>query len=285
MDSAADDMRAMLSDLEARVLDYERATQIPTGHPVSSRPIIECLQVLLRGFQEVELRDAEALLNQMLRLVTAHEQRSQPMLPEAIDSVLGGIDLLLEVTRRPQDAATLARPYLERMLVLAAQVAGEVAEKPASSVASSVEAATRATPLAQAAPNRTRRILIVEDDFVSRSLLLAMLERYGRCDVAVNGVEAVTAVERALAQSWQYDLITLDIMMPELGGHEALAAIRISETTKRLPHARRAKVVMTTALSDYENFHRAYLGSCDAYIVKPITKAVLVRQLRRVGIE
>ncbi|HEY5957706.1 MAG TPA: response regulator, partial [Polyangiaceae bacterium] len=135
------------------------------------------------------------------------------------------------------------------------------------------------------AANTTRRILVVEDDFVSRSLLLAMLQSYGRCDVAVNGAEAVAAVELALGQNWQYDLITLDIMMPELGGHEALAAIRIGETTHRFPHPRRAKVIMTTALSDYENFHRAYLGSCDAYIVKPLSKAVLLRQLRRVGIE
>jgi len=133
--------------------------------------------------------------------------------------------------------------------------------------------------------SRSRRILIVEDEFVSRSLLLALLGNYGACDVAVDGREAVAAAIRALKELLPYDLICLDIMMPDLDGHQALAQIRAAEAESGLGPANRAKIVMTTALSDYESFHRAYEASCDSYIVKPISKSVLIRQLRRIGIE
>jgi two-component system chemotaxis response regulator CheY len=74
-------------------------------------------------------------------------------------------------------------------------------------------------------------------------------------------------------------------MMPDMDGHRALEELRKVENGAGLPLERRAKVVMTTALSDYANFHRAYQASCDSYIVKPISKQVLVRQLRRIGLE
>ncbi len=65
------------------------------------------------------------------------------------------------------------------------------------------------------------RILVVEDDFISRRLLCRFLERFGECDVAINGNEAVNAVEHALQAGAHYDLICLDIMMPEMDGQEA----------------------------------------------------------------
>ena len=129
-----------------------------------------------------------------------------------------------------------------------------------------------------------RRILIVEDEFISRSLLLALLSSYGACDVAVDGREAVAAVAQAILEQNPYSLVCLDIMMPDMDGHQALEALRKAETEAAIPPERRAKVVMTTALSDYDNFHRAYQASCDSYIVKPISKSVLTRQLRRIGI-
>lgn len=132
--------------------------------------------------------------------------------------------------------------------------------------------------------SRRRRVLIVEDEFVSRSLLLALLSSYGACDIAVDGREAVDAVTQALDEHYPYRLVCLDIMMPDMDGHQALEAIRKVEAVSGVLPDQRAKVVMTTALSDYANFHRAYQGSCDSYIVKPISMPVLTRQLRRIGL-
>ncbi|MCA1987263.1 MAG: response regulator, partial [Desulfovibrio sp.] len=65
------------------------------------------------------------------------------------------------------------------------------------------------------------RVLIVEDDFTSRKLMQTILSPYGDCDVAVNGREAVEAFQNALNSAKPYDLVCMDIMMPEMDGQEA----------------------------------------------------------------
>jgi two-component system chemotaxis response regulator CheY len=70
------------------------------------------------------------------------------------------------------------------------------------------------------------RFLVVEDDFTSRKLLQRILSPYGEVDVAVNGQEAVDAFETALRDAKPYDLVCMDIMMPEMDGQEALKRIR-----------------------------------------------------------
>ena len=74
------------------------------------------------------------------------------------------------------------------------------------------------------------KVLIVEDDFVSRKVMMYCLNSLGgQCEVAVDGEEAVRAVTIALADEQPYDVIFLDIMMPNMNGHEALKAIRLLE--------------------------------------------------------
>ena len=59
------------------------------------------------------------------------------------------------------------------------------------------------------------KILIVDDDFTSRKILLKYLAEYGQCDVAVDGEEAVEVFKLALNEWEAYDLVCLDIMMPK----------------------------------------------------------------------
>ena len=125
------------------------------------------------------------------------------------------------------------------------------------------------------------KTLIVEDDFSSRVLLSEILKRYGSPHVAVNGREAVDAVEAALRASEPYDLVCLDIMLPEMDGQEALRQIRELEDDARVAPRDRAKVIMTTALADRANVVEAARGQCDAFLVKPIAKARLLEELRR----
>ena len=66
------------------------------------------------------------------------------------------------------------------------------------------------------------RTLIVEDDFTSRLLLQTYLSRFGECHVAINGVEAVEAFRMSKKNGAGYDLICMDIMMPEMDGQTAL---------------------------------------------------------------
>ena len=74
-------------------------------------------------------------------------------------------------------------------------------------------------------PDWRLRILLAEDDFTSRLLLQTFLSRYGECHIAVNGREAVAAFRLALEQGQRYDLICMDIMMPEMDGGEAVREI------------------------------------------------------------
>ena len=125
------------------------------------------------------------------------------------------------------------------------------------------------------------KALIVEDDFTSRVLLVEILKRYGTTHVAVNGREAVDAVRAALDAGTPYDLVCLDIMMPEMDGQEALRQIRGLEVAMGIGPQERSKVIMTTALADKENVLEAIRGQCDFFLVKPVEARRLLEELRR----
>jgi two-component system chemotaxis response regulator CheY len=114
------------------------------------------------------------------------------------------------------------------------------------------------------------KTLIVEDDFTSRVLLQALLLPFGQSHVAANGIEAVKACRIALEARRPYDLICLDIMMPEMYGQTALVEIRALEQKMGLRSDCAAKIIMTTALDDVRNVMDAFYGLCDGYLVKPI---------------
>jgi two-component system, chemotaxis family, chemotaxis protein CheY len=128
------------------------------------------------------------------------------------------------------------------------------------------------------------RTLIVEDDFIARTIMQELLKDLGPCHVAVNGVEAVRAVSAALAAQQQYDVICLDIMMPEMDGQSALLEIRKLEEAAGFAVGMGAKVIITTALADKENIMRAFRNAADTYLVKPIEKAKLLECIRGFGL-
>lgn len=112
--------------------------------------------------------------------------------------------------------------------------------------------------------------LIVEDDRTSRLFLTKYLSRYGKCDEAVNGIEAIDLVTRALETRNYYDLVCLDIMMPKVDGLKTLKAIRDLEETLVSVGMRPARIIMTTALNDQATVQEAYRLGCDTYAWKPI---------------
>jgi two-component system chemotaxis response regulator CheY len=129
------------------------------------------------------------------------------------------------------------------------------------------------------------KILLAEDDFLSRRLLNIYLSDIGEVDIATNGNEAIMAVNLALNENQLYDLICLDIMMPGVDGIEALKNIRTLETQNGLNKGTWSKIIMTTALSEKEYVVKAALARCDAYIIKPVTKTRLFKELRDLGFD
>ena len=128
------------------------------------------------------------------------------------------------------------------------------------------------------------KILIAEDDFASRKFMLRFLSKYGECDVTVDGMEAVDAFTMALDAEEGYDLVCLDIMMPELDGYQALKQIREYEKEKGISEEDGAKIIMTTALNEGRNVTKAFELGCVAYAGKPIDQDKFENVLRKLGL-
>ena len=114
------------------------------------------------------------------------------------------------------------------------------------------------------------KILIAEDDLVGRKILQKFLSKYGECDIATDGLEALDLFLMAQNEEKHYQLICLDIMMPKLDGIKVLKAIRDIEKQKGIDKETRAKIIMTTALNDKKTVLEAYDSGCEAYAWKPI---------------
>lgn len=128
------------------------------------------------------------------------------------------------------------------------------------------------------------RVLIVEDQIASRELLGRILSPYGECDIAVDGKEAIKAFSLAWEKGQPYDLVCLDIILPEMDGREVLKAIRKKEKEMGIGGLDGVAVIMTTALADSKNIMGAFRDGCEAYIVKPIDTRKLLRQVRDLGL-
>ena len=128
------------------------------------------------------------------------------------------------------------------------------------------------------------KILIAEDDLTSRLLLQALIKKYGDVDVAVNGREAVEAFRIAQEAGDPYDLVCMDIMMPELDGQQALDQIRKMEEAQDITSFDGAKILMTTAQSDLKNVMKAFRNLCDGYLTKPVDAKTLYAELIKLGL-
>lgn len=114
--------------------------------------------------------------------------------------------------------------------------------------------------------------LVVEDDYITAMVLQEIMLAYGSCDLAQNGEEAIRSFRNALEMGQPYDIILLDIMMPEMDGQEALESIRNIESKFNIEGKDRCKIIMCTALDDYDTVMKSFRNQCDAYLVKPIAK-------------
>lgn len=127
------------------------------------------------------------------------------------------------------------------------------------------------------------KILIVEDDMVSRKFLNKYLKQYGDCDMVVDGLEAIDAYLISVKEAQPYDLICLDIMMPKVDGVKVLKAIRDLEDQNKVPIEKRSKIIMTTALGETQIVKAAFDMGCDAYASKPIDIDKFKEVLNKLG--
>ena len=129
-----------------------------------------------------------------------------------------------------------------------------------------------------------RRILVVEDDLISRLVMTGNLASFGQIDVAMDGGEAVEAVKLALSEHCPYQLICLDIMMPQMNGQEALKRIRALEVEAGVKPGMGARIIMTTGRHDLKTVQESYMQECDAFLVKPVKKDRLLAELAKLEV-
>ncbi len=117
------------------------------------------------------------------------------------------------------------------------------------------------------------RILLAEDNAMNQKVALKLLERLGyRADIASNGLAALEALERQ-----QYDVVLMDVQMPELDGLEATRRI-----CERWPAGKRPRIVAMTANALEEDREACASAGMDDYVAKPIRPEALAEALRKV---
>jgi two-component system chemotaxis response regulator CheY len=127
------------------------------------------------------------------------------------------------------------------------------------------------------------KILIADDEFVSRKKAQKILSQYGECDITINGSEALEAFLQAQEENEPYDLVTMDIIMPDMDGIEALKRIREWEESHNIQVGKGVKVVMLTASNASDSVLSSFNEGCEAYIVKPFNKEKLDNALGELG--
>jgi GAF domain-containing protein/CheY-like chemotaxis protein/HPt (histidine-containing phosphotransfer) domain-containing protein/tetratricopeptide (TPR) repeat protein len=173
-------------------------------------------------------------------------------------------------------AAHLTKPIKPSQLfdVLSSLFAARAAH-PAAGAAVAVGAGLRpAQPASEYEPRLAERhplrILLAEDNAVNQKLALRLLAQMGyRADVAGNGLEAIEAVERQ-----PYDVVLMDVQMPEMDGLEASRQI-----TTRWARAARPRIIAMTANAMQGDREMCLAAGMDDYLTKPIRVGELVAAL------
>jgi PAS domain S-box-containing protein len=116
------------------------------------------------------------------------------------------------------------------------------------------------------------RILVAEDNAVNQKLTIEILKRFGiKADCVSNGIEAIDALT-----NFEYDIVLMDIQMPQLDGWEATKAIR---NGKAGPRNRKAKIIAMTAHAMHGDHEKCLEAGMDDYLPKPVDAKKLREKL------
>ena len=236
------------------------------------------------GYTEMLLEDAtgDALAERRTRLelALAAARHALELINAALGSarriVPGDVAQLFDALQEPRKKIVAAVSGLELPetdgddvfnadLKKILSAAGRLAPEPAGPTTHEPEpAAARAAPAVEAAPAQAR-MLIVDDGAENRDVLRRRLEREGHAvETAENGRRALELVAQR-----PFDLVLLDVLMPELDGYAVLDALKGSPATRDIP------VIMISALDELEGIVRCIERGAEDYLHKPFDPVLL----------
>lgn len=128
------------------------------------------------------------------------------------------------------------------------------------------------------------KTLIVDDNHKNRKVLTAMVAELGECEAVDSGQKAISAFKKAWEVWRPFNLILLDILMPEIDGTEVLRKIRKIEIDKKISKPHRVNIIMVTALSEKKMVLECLRDGCNDYIVKPIDGRLLFEKIKKLGL-
>ena len=125
------------------------------------------------------------------------------------------------------------------------------------------------------------RILVVDDEVVARVKLDRLFSEYGSCECASNGREAIALFEKAVREKNPFELIALDVELPDISGLDLLNHFCAEETRLNVPVARK---FMVTGNSETKTGADAGKYRYDAYIVKPCWRADIAERMKALNL-
>ena len=128
------------------------------------------------------------------------------------------------------------------------------------------------------------KTLIVEDEMVSRTKLKLIMENFGACETAENGKDAVARFHNAHQRGQPFDLIMLDINLPEMDGMQVLSEMIAAENKLKIDSTQKAKILMVTSFTDKDHVIGCIQSGCDEYIAKPFDINTIGKKLAKLGI-
>lgn len=117
---------------------------------------------------------------------------------------------------------------------------------------------------------KRRKVLLVDDSTTALLMEHMILKNRGDFDL-INARDGVEAVNKATAE--MPDLIVMDIVMPRMGGIEAMKQIRLNEATRHIP------IILVTTRGEPETIETGYASGCNEYVTKPINGIELLTKI------
>lgn len=129
------------------------------------------------------------------------------------------------------------------------------------------------------------KILIVDDSKSAQFKIHSILSEFGNCDQAYNGREGVDLFSASLDSGAPYDLVVMDIVMPEMDGLAAASEIGRIQDRHKIPEEKKTKVIMLTSKSDPSHMMKAHFeAGVTTYVTKPFEEKTLIEAMTNLGL-